>query len=131
MKESFKHIADQLRCPSSSAGLEMGERMNQSNGRLISQTIELLDVKEGDSILEIGHGNGSHVADLFEKTSKITYKGLDISSLMNEEAQKRNQELIRQNKVDFQLYDGEQIPMEIGLFTKIFSVNTLYFIQQA
>lgn len=86
-----------------------------------------MSLEIGDAILEIGHGNGAHVPDLFAKSGEISYCGLEISSLMHEEAKKLNQALLP--KTSFHLYDGKEIPAGIGPFTKIFSVNTLYFIE--
>ncbi|MEM6801005.1 MAG: class I SAM-dependent methyltransferase [Bacteroidota bacterium] len=125
---SFEHIAKQLRCPAQAEGLEIGERMNQSNERLIKRTVEAAKLNAEDKVLEIGHGNGKHISDLFAIETSITYTGLDISSLMHEQAKEHNEILIKKGLASFHLYDGACLPFPDNTFNKIFSVNTLYFV---
>ena len=60
-EEELKEIAKQLSNPDASEGVKTGERMSHGNGQMIHRTIDLLDIKPNDFVLEIGPGNGGHI----------------------------------------------------------------------
>jgi ubiquinone/menaquinone biosynthesis C-methylase UbiE len=120
----LQELAGQLRCPSGDSGIKVGEMMNFTNSNIIIKTIESLNLKNGDILLEIGPGNGSHVNDIIKAASGIQYHGIDISETMVTEAQKQT---IGLRNVAFRLSDGENIPYEDASFDKIFTTNTIYF----
>lgn len=126
-KPDFKEIAGQLSCPNGDNGIKTAEKMAINNGYMIALTIASLDPKSNDVILEIGPGNGSHVIPLLAATKHLLYYGVDISTLMVEEAIKLNAEAVSSGRADFSLSDGMQLNFAAGFFTKIFTVNTLYF----
>ncbi len=126
-KEELQALAKQLSCPKGDLGKEIGLRMNQSNFGMILSGIEAIQISENDRILELGPGNAAHVNDIFSLNENLKYIGLEISETMVLEACFNNQVLYGEEKVDFQLYDGENIPFENERFDKIFTVNTLYF----
>lgn len=128
-EQDLKGLANQLGNPSGEKGLEIAEMMDRSNIKMTIHSIENLQIKNGDNILEIGHGNCGHLKLIFEKGNEIKYVGYDISELMNVEAKKLNQDLIQTHSVEFKLYDGENFPESDNSFDKIFTVNTLYFWQ--
>lgn len=120
----LREIGAQLRRPDGAKGLEIAESMNESNAGMISCTIDLLDLSAGDLILEIGPGNADHVAQMIPPGTE--YHGLDIAPTMVEEALRRTKNLT-ERKIFFQLYDGELLPFADRTFTRIFTVNTIYF----
>lgn len=126
-EHDLKGLASQLANPSGEKGVEVAEMMDRSNIQMTIHSIENLKIINGDSILEIGHGNCGHLKLILEKGNEIQYTGYDISELMNAEAKKLNQDLIQNNSVEFKLYDGENFPELEDSFDKIFTVNTLYF----
>lgn len=125
--DNMKSIASQLRCPSGEAGLEMAKQMNNSNHGMTMNTIYHLDLKANEKLLEIGHGNAKHLAELLNTAPSIDYTGLDISADMKNEAERLNADFIRQKQAQFFLYSGENFPFEDESFDKIMTVNTLYF----
>lgn len=126
-EQDLKGLAEQLGNPSGNKGIEVAEMMNRNNIQMTVHSIENLQIQNGDSILEIGHGNCGHLKLIFEKYNEIQYTGYDISELMNVEAKKLNQEFTQNNSVQFKLYDGENFPESDNSFDKIFTVNTIYF----
>ncbi|RZK04418.1 MAG: class I SAM-dependent methyltransferase [Flavobacterium sp.] len=88
-----------------------------------------LHLKDHDSVLEIGHGNCGHLNYLLDKAKGLKYVGLEISSIMLNEAQKINTPFLSEN-VQFLLYDGIKLPFEGARFDAVFTVNTLYFWQE-
>ncbi|MGY4385843.1 SAM-dependent methyltransferase [Pedobacter sp. UYP24] len=125
--ESLKEIASQLSRPIGEMGLVTSQKMADSNGNMILQTIALMDLGQYESILEIGPAGGRHVSLLFTEIGNLDYYGIDISELMVVEASKINASLSQSGNVTFSLTDGETIPFENEFFNKVFTVNTLYF----
>ncbi len=125
--EELKKLAAQLKQPSGAKGIEIGEMMNETNIKMTVHAIDQLNLLTNDKILELGHGNCGHLHYLFQQNKDLVYYGLEISELMNKEAQRINKDFIVNNQASFYLYNGLNIPFSDYYFDKIFTVNTLYF----
>ncbi|MBL6446359.1 class I SAM-dependent methyltransferase [Fulvivirga sp. 29W222] len=123
----LREMEIQLGRPSGELGIEIGEIMNETNTGMTRNSIEFLDLQDGNSVLELGHGNCRHLEKLLETANNLCYCGLEISDLMHEEAQRINQEIIANQKADLRLYDGLEIPYSDNYFDRIMTVNTIYF----
>lgn len=121
-------MAAHLRCPSGPEGLTVAQMMNSTNGNLITQTVNTLNIGDNDTILEIGPGNGHHVQDIFAKADTVQYTGADISETMIQEARKVN---ACNNNASFILTDGITLPFDAAAFAKVFTTNTIYFWEDA
>ncbi|WP_231490584.1 class I SAM-dependent methyltransferase [Pedobacter sp. Leaf170] len=128
-EEHLKEIARQLSCPDGEYGIKTGEMMNNSNIGMTRSAIDALKLKPNDVILEIGHGNAAHVANILDSAENLTYYGVDISKTIIAEAEKINAEFIKEKLASFTLTDGKTIPFEDNKFDKLFTVNTIYFWQ--
>lgn len=122
----LKDLASQLKNPHGKKGIEIADMMYQSNLPMIQHCVSMLGVKNNEKILELGYGNARHLLDVFDGLN-IDYTGLDISTLMKQEAIKFYQNCDKFSHVKFLLYDGKQIPFDDDTFDKIITVNTLYF----
>lgn len=120
-------LASQLRCPSGTEALDVALKMNEANRLLNQKCIDLLQLKSGDSLLEIGPGNGAFVADIIKVAENISYMGLDWSDDMVVEAQRLNEYWVKQGRAQFQQGSSEHLPFATGLFNKVLTVHTLYF----
>jgi ubiquinone/menaquinone biosynthesis C-methylase UbiE len=116
-------IAKQLSHPAGEAGIRTADQMHSSNIGMTRTTITDLDLVADDSVLELGHGNGKHIIEILAHHESIRYTGLEISELMSAEAHKA----IPKENTSFAIYDGLNIPFETNYFSKIMTVNTLYF----
>lgn len=125
--EKLKILASQLKNPHGEKGVEVAEMMYQTNLSMIKHALQYLDIADGDTVLEIGYGNGKHIPLLFEKTPSILYQGLEISPLMHKQAIIENKRQILNQLVGLQLYNGRDIPFSETFFDRIFTVNTIYF----
>ena len=125
--EKLKILASQLKNPHGEKGLQVAEMMYQTNLSMIKHALQYLDIADGDTVLEIGYGNGKHIPLLFEKTPSILYQGLEISPLMYEQAIIENKRQILNQLVGLQLYNGRDVPFSETFFDRIFTVNTIYF----
>ncbi|UPT66014.1 MAG: class I SAM-dependent methyltransferase [Sphingobacteriales bacterium JAD_PAG50586_3] len=126
-EETLKHIAAQLRKPDGEAGKQTGERMNQGNQVMNLATIAQLHITADDNLLEIGMGNGYFVPQIVGVNATVKYTGLDYSETMVEEACMYNKQHIADGQAQFVLSSVGTMPFEDHLFTKAFTVNTLYF----
>jgi ubiquinone/menaquinone biosynthesis C-methylase UbiE len=120
----LEQLVQQLRCPDGNEGIKVAEMMNFTNSNIISKTIDNLQLKPHDTLLEIGPGNASHVKEIISIADSINYYGIDISETMVAEAKKLNKGI---SNVLFTLSDGATIPFNDNYFSKIFTVNTIYF----
>lgn len=125
--EELKNIADQLKGPHGTGGIDMATMMHATNIGMTLSAMESLAIADHDTILELGHGNAAHVKYILDKHPTARYYGLETSPLMYEEAQKSNQAYITGGHTTFRLYNGTDIPFNENTFDKIFTVNTLYF----
>jgi len=123
----LQQLAKQLRCPDENDGLKVAEMMNVTNANMISKAVTSLNLEPGDAVLELGPGNGKHIKDIF-KIDNIKYFGADISEAMVAECNRRFKVFDNVNVV---LADGLTLPFPDSSFNKIFTVNTIYFWQDA
>jgi len=126
-KEELQAIAAQLKHPTGEKGIEMANMMHETNINMTRHSIQNLNIKAGNSILELGHGNAWHVELLFEQAENLKYYGLEMSELMFQEARQINRNFVSQKQAFFSLYDGNAVPFQDDFFDKIFTVNTIYF----
>lgn len=126
-EEELKDFAAQLRKPVGEFGLVVGEKMNKGNVHMNRFTIEALAVAPGDTILEIGMGNGFFVKDILDVHPSVTYAGCDYSELMVQESIKLNSGFINEGRAQFFTTAANKLPFKSETFNKVFTVNTLYF----
>lgn len=120
----WQQVAAQLRKPTGEAGIRTGHSMNQANTGMTMAAFERLGVATGERLLEIGPGNGEHVAVFVARVAGLRYEGIDISDTMVEEAERS---FLGEPDVNFSLSDGSTISFADDSFDKILTVNTLYF----
>lgn len=127
----FEKIAAQLRQPSGSDGMETADRMEENNAGMIRACIDRLAPETGNSILELGFGGGGHLPYLLQKTTGLQYEGVDISESMTARAATANAAAVQQGQARFRTVASGNgyvtLPFEDASFDRIFSVNTLYF----
>lgn len=128
-EDQLKQLAGQLSHPEGQLGLDVAEEMHRSNLGMTKSAIGALALHAGDQILEIGHGNAAHLEHLFSLAPELSYTGLEISETMHTAAVVMNADLAKQEMLRFQLYEGVKIPFSDACFSKIFTVNTVYFWQ--
>ena len=128
MDEDFiKEIAAQLRKPSGELGNEVAQRMNEGNREMNLGTIDMLEISANDHVLEIGMGNGFFAKDILSRAEGVTYTGCDYSEDMIRLAEELNKEFVQAGKASFIHCEGHNIPLPDHSANKLFTVNTLYF----
>ncbi|MEM6843500.1 MAG: class I SAM-dependent methyltransferase [Bacteroidota bacterium] len=127
-----QEIAAQLSRPHGEKAAEVGEKLAASNQTMIRGAVDALALIPGDQVLEIGMATGRHVDELLRSVGRgyaenIHYTGLDISEDMVQEARRINASWVTAGQAAFTLGSSEHLPFTDQQFTKILSVNTLYF----
>lgn len=123
----FEKVAKQLANPSGKLGVDVALGMNTMNEFISKTTYELLKIKDNESVLEIGLGNGKFIKDILNYGSGIHFTGIDISKTMITEAKNNNSYLIETGYVDLFDADVEKTPIWDESFDKICTINTIYF----
>lgn len=126
-EEEVKAIAAQLRHPDGELGLQVAGVMLESNISMIRCAMQALELKPHSRVLELGHGNGGHLCELFDCASGLRYAGLELSNLMHESAILFAKENRLDQNCNFKVYDGLNLPYPDAAFDSLFTVNTLYF----
>lgn len=104
--------------------------MNEINEVVYDFTLENMNIRENEAILEIGFGNGKFFNKLFAKTRNVKIWGIDFSKDMVGMATKHNQSSIKAGKLNLQLGSSDNLPFANGSFDKVFCINVIYFWDQ-
>jgi SAM-dependent methyltransferase len=126
-KEELNQLAQQLRCPNGEQGITVGELLDDTNKRMILESIKSLEIKNKHRILELGYGNGSHLPEILKQANNVKYFGMEISKVMQQQAAKINAKYVKKLMASFQMYDGQNVPYVLNFFDRILTVNTIYF----
>jgi len=84
-------------------------------------------IQQDDRVLEIDCGTGKLIKIMEKKIDKGVIEGIDFSPTMVKIAQRRNKKSITKGIVKVVEDNFEDISYEKDNFTKVCSVNTLYF----
>ena len=113
--------------PTGEAGKQMLERMNQSHFELTGWALNFFNVKENDSILDIGCGGGMTLKRLGEFSPNCKLYGIDHSPVAVEESVKLNKNLIDSGKMTIEEASVESLPFVDNFFDRVITVESFYF----
>ena len=121
-------IGKQLQHPKGLFGKALFRWMTGKTIEHARWTADLMDVRTGDDVLEIGFGNGANLALLTRRAPKGHVVGAEVSETAMEMASKRNAEAISAGRVRLHCAAGAALPFEEGAFDKACTVATAYVI---
>ncbi|WP_454265789.1 class I SAM-dependent methyltransferase [Rossellomorea marisflavi] len=90
-------------------------------------TLDLLNLNEEESVLELGCGAGYALKLLAKRSSVKEVVGMDLSKSIIGSAKRRNKDEIKRGKVKLVQGDVKDLPFEDQLFTRIMSIHSVYF----
>lgn len=90
-------------------------------------TLGQLALAPQDRILEVGFGGGALLEQILRAGPPAFLAGLDISTDMVRLAGRRLQRYISDGKLEVSCGNVEALPYAAGQFTKLCTVNTIYF----
>jgi ubiquinone/menaquinone biosynthesis C-methylase UbiE len=124
----FKAIASQLRKPSGLIGRFLIARLlNRGNAPLNLLTLKCLELRTEDRVLEVGFGGGYLLGRIAETVREGFIAGVDFSPEMVRLCGRRLAPLIVRKRMALHCASAERLPLESDSFTKVCTVNTIYF----
>lgn len=130
MFESF--FSRQLANPSGLFGRLITARwLEKANVGMNALTLESLALGTNDRLLEIGFGSGYLLEQVLSNRSCDYVAGVDVSQEMVQHVSRRLRRHIEDRKADIRQGDIESIPFVDAAFSKLCTVNTLYFWRDA
>lgn len=123
-------VVEQFQKPHGVAGHIAGWIMahRPSNRDRNRWTVDLLDIRAHDRILEIGCGPGLALEGCLAHAIQGRVVGLDHSQTMLEQARRRNARAVAEGRLQLQLGHLEEWGSLDEQFDKIFSVNVVQFL---
>jgi arsenite methyltransferase len=101
--------------------------LNVANKRLMSASIELLDVRPKDVVLDVGFGGGYSLFLLAEKANRGRIAGIDYSPEMVSAAGRGIAQKNLQSRVRVQCGNVMALPFQDVAFDKALTVNSIYY----
>jgi len=123
----WQAIGEQLQNPSGLAGHITGMMMRIANSEPNRLAVKALRIESADTVLELGCGPG-HAIQLMEREALAgRIYGLDQSSVMIEQAGRRNRIAVREGRVVLYQSRFNLLPFRDCTMDKILAVNVIYF----
>ena len=113
--------------PSGFIGRLFGKIMVRHNALDNEWTIDRLNVRGNERILEVGFGPGAAVESLVKRYPAVRVDGIDHSEVMLQTASARNYAAIAAGRVALHLGTVADLPFSDSTFEKAFAVNCIYF----
>jgi ubiquinone/menaquinone biosynthesis C-methylase UbiE len=89
------------------------------------ELLELLDVRPGDRILEVGYGPGGLIRLLLERTEASVTHGIDPSSEMRDAAARMNRAAVRAGRVDLRIAGADRTGLPPQSVDHVISINNV------
>lgn len=120
-------VAQQLRKPSGEFAPKVAALMNEANKPLYDLMLEVMELHQGDHILEIGFGNGKFFSDLFSIERDLQVSAIDFSEKMVEAAKQNNRDAIVSGQLNVKQGNSNAMPFDDETFDIVFCNMVIYF----
>ena len=118
-------VSSQLSRPSGRLGRVVAAGMNRGNRGLNDRAIELLDVRAGARVLDLGFGGGLTFGPLLDRGATVV--GVDRAGDMVAAAESRHSADVEAGRVTLHVGEVQALPVDDGAVDRILTVNTVYF----
>ncbi|MFS0777553.1 class I SAM-dependent methyltransferase [Neobacillus sp. 3P2-tot-E-2] len=120
-------IDSHYKTPKGIIGTYIGEKMVRQHKTETNWSLELMNVQQGDRILELGCGAGYAIKLIVKKELAEVIVGLDISPTIIQSAGIRNKKAINEKTVKLVQANFKKLPFYNDSFNTVFSIQTIYF----
>ena len=108
-------------------GNVLGHIMSVQHKTLTVWVIDLMNVRPGDHVLDVGCGGGMAVKLISQRATDGFVAGVDYSAEMAAQATKRNADAVARGKVQVKQGDVGALPYPDATFDKVCGIETFYF----
>lgn len=120
--------SEQAGHPSGLLGRIIGRVMVKDTAAANDRALQLLQLGEPCTVLEIGFGQGRTAAKLIAGGHRVL--GVEVSPTMVKQAIARNRRAVRDGRADLVEGDGRTIPFESETADFAFTAHTVYFMSE-
>ena len=120
-------IARQSRRPTGVLGRIVARVMARETRTENAHAIDLLNLRDGESLIDIGCGHGEALFQAHSRTRLSASVGVDFSEVMLKRARSRNRSAVRDTRLAFMCADTSALLLPDDRFDKALSVHTVYF----
>lgn len=99
--------------------------MNRHNAKMNGFALQQLELTTEDRVLEIGFGGGATLPKLMLRAAFVA--GVDRSHAMVARARADYAQPLKAGRADFREGTVEELPFDTAAFSKVCTVNTIYF----
>jgi len=123
------YITSKLGRPTGIVGALLAWRMARANAFPNELTLDALELRPTDHVLEVGFGPGAAITKAAERAAQGFVAGVDFTQEMVEMATRRNRRYVEAGRVELRCASMEALPYPDERFDKLYTVNTIYFWQ--
>ncbi|PWE29377.1 hypothetical protein DDZ14_17495 [Maritimibacter sp. 55A14] len=120
-------IARQGRRPTGLLGAIVARIMARETRPENERALHLLDLADGDSLIDIGCGHGETLFKADAMVRLAGSAGVDFSEVMLKRARARNRDAVWETRLTLHCADTSALPFPDNRFNKALSVHTIYF----
>lgn len=125
-------MARQLKQPSGLIGrLVLPRLFNRRNAALNDLTLECLELRLDDRVLEVGCGGGYLLGRIAAVVTAGWIAGVDLSPEMVAHSRRRHRRLMEQGRLEIRRATAEALPYPDGTFSRACTVNTIFYLPDA
>lgn len=119
--------ANQAGQPRGVIGRLLGWIMARHNAPDNAWTLDLLDIQDGEHVLEVGFGPGVAIESIIRRYPGTHISGIDHAEAMLKAASTRNRHAIASGQLELQMGSVTSLPFAEAIFDSAFSINCIYF----
>jgi ubiquinone/menaquinone biosynthesis C-methylase UbiE len=125
-----KFLARELGKPSAIMGrFFLAPTWNKRNAALNNTAFEHLDLQPHDRVLEVGFGGGYLMSRVVKTVTEGMITGIDISPAMVQYCSRRFRRFVQGGRLDLRCSPVESLPFPESHFTKVCTVNSIFYWQ--
>ncbi|MGW4487902.1 class I SAM-dependent methyltransferase [Amycolatopsis sp. NPDC004368] len=122
-------LARQLGHPSGLPGRAVGRLLNRANRGNVTAAVEALELKPGETALDIGFGGGLGLDRLLRAAAGGTVHGVDVSDTMIAKARSAFPANIAAGRLRLHRGTITALPLEDASMDAVITLNTVYFVE--
>ena len=115
------------RRPEGKAGRAMLARMNESHAHLVDWGLAHIELRAGDTVLDIGCGGGNTLARMAERVTEGHLVGIDYAETSVEASRAFNAALVESGRMEILHGSVENLPFADAHFDAAVTVESFYF----